>query len=91
MITNVNPLRYLFADMNAFFASCEQQDRPELRGKPIGVVPMMVDTTCVIAASYEAKKYGVKTGTGAGDAKRMCPAIRLVQARRNSMFRSIIA
>src|SRR6058998_712365 len=56
-------LNWLFVDLNSYFASVEQQDRPELRGKPIGVVPMLADTTCCIAASYEAKAFGVRTGT----------------------------
>jgi DNA polymerase-4 len=42
---------------------------------------MMADTTCCIAASYEAKAFGVKTGTMVGDAKRLCPGIELVEAR----------
>ncbi|MDX1964143.1 MAG: type VI secretion protein ImpB [Pirellulales bacterium] len=74
-------LGYLFIDMNAYFASVEQHLRPELRGQPVGVVPMLADTTCCIAASYEAKKYGVKTGTGVAEARRLCPRIRLVEAR----------
>jgi DNA polymerase-4 len=74
-------LNWLFVDLNSYFASVEQQDRPELRGKPVGVVPMMADTTCCIAASYEAKSHGVKTGTIVADAKRMCPNIILVEAR----------
>ncbi len=74
-------LRYLFVDMNAFFASVEQEDRPELRGRPVGVVPTMADTTCCIAASYEAKPYGIKTGTKVADARRLCPAIRFIEAR----------
>jgi DNA polymerase IV len=74
-------LGYLFIDMNAYFASVEQQLRPELRGQPVGVVPMLADTTCCIAASYEAKRRGVKTGTSVADAKRLCPGIRLVEAR----------
>ena len=45
------------------------------------MVPMMADTTCCIAASYEAKAFGVKTGTIVADAKRMCPEIVLVEAR----------
>src|ERR1700735_4926223 len=43
-------LNWLFVDLNSYFASCEQEARPELRGRPIGVVPMMADTTCCIAA-----------------------------------------
>jgi DNA polymerase IV len=74
-------LRSLFVDFNAYFASVEQQLRPELRGKPIGVVPMLVDSTSCIAVSYEAKKYGIKTGTLVADAKRICPDITLVEAR----------
>ena len=74
-------LRSLFIDFNSYFASVEQQDEPALRGKPVGVVPVMADSTCCIAASYEAKRYGVKTGTLVRDAKRLCPGIRLVPAR----------
>jgi DNA polymerase-4 len=54
---------------------------PRLRGKPLGVVPMMADTTVCIAASIEAKRFGVKTGTKVGDAKKMCPGIEFVIAR----------
>jgi DNA polymerase IV len=74
-------LNWLFVDLNSYFASVEQQDRPELRGLPVAVVPMMADTTCCIAASYEAKAYGVRTGTIVADAKRICPGILLVEAR----------
>jgi DNA polymerase-4 len=71
----------LLVDFNSYFASCEQQDRPELRGKPVGVVPMLADTTCLIAASYEAKKFGVKTLTNVGEARKLIPDIQLVVAR----------
>ncbi len=74
-------LRYLFVDMNSYFASVEQQLRPELRGRPVAVVPMLVDTTCCLAASYQAKKFGVRTGTSVAEARRLCPAIRFVEAR----------
>ncbi len=74
-------LNWLFVDLNSYFASVEQQVRPDLRGRPVGVVPMMADTTCCIAASYEAKSYGVKTGTMVAEAKRMCPELVLVEAR----------
>jgi DNA polymerase-4 len=75
------PLNYLLIDFNSYFASVEQQLRPELRNKPVGIVPMKVDTTCCIAASYEAKKFGVKTGTRVLDAKKLCPGIKIVVAR----------
>ena len=74
-------LNSLLVDFNSYFASCEQQVRPELRGKPVGVVPMLADTTCLIAASYEAKKFGVKTLSNVGEAKKMIPDIQLVVAR----------
>ncbi len=69
------PLRSLFIDMNSYFASVEQQHRPELRGKPVVVVPVEADTTFCIAASYEAKTFGVKTGTPVWQAKQMCPRL----------------
>jgi DNA polymerase-4 len=74
-------MSWLFVDLNSYFASVEQEARPELRGRPVGVVPMMADTTCCIAASYEAKAFGVRTGTIVADAKRMCPEIVLVEGR----------
>ncbi len=74
-------VNWLFVDLNSYFASVEQQVRPELRGKPVAVVPVEADTTCCIAASYEAKAYGVKTGTIVADAKRLCPDLILVEGR----------
>lgn len=74
-------LRSLLLDMNSYFASVEQQMRPELRGRPIAVVPLVADTTCCIAASYEAKKFGIRTGTPVGEAKRMCRGLMIVEAR----------
>lgn len=77
-------VRWLYLDLNSFFASCEQQENPELRGKPVAVVPMMANTTAVLAASYEAKAKGIKTGTLVGDAKRMCPGLQLVKSRHRT-------
>ena len=74
-------VRWLFLDLNSYFASVEQELRPELRGCPIAVVPVLADTTSCIAASYEAKAFGVRTGVKVGDAKRMCPGLVLVEAR----------
>jgi len=70
---------FLHIDLNSFFASVEQQLHPEYRGKPVAVVPTMTDTTCCIAASYEAKAFKVKTGTQVGEAKKMCPGIILIE------------
>lgn len=74
-------LNALYLDFNSYFASVEQQLRPELRGKPVAVLPVMAETTCCIAASYEAKAFGVKTGTRVSDARKLCPDIILVEAR----------
>lgn len=70
----------MFIDFDSFFASCEQQRQPHLRGRPVGVIPVATEHTCCIAASYEAKAFGVKTGTPIRDARRMCPGIAFVLA-----------
>jgi DNA polymerase-4 len=72
---------WLFADLNAFFASIEQELRPELRGQPIGIVPIEADTACCIAASYQAKAFGVKTAMRLDEALLLCPHLIVVQAR----------
>lgn len=69
---------YMLFDLNSYFASCEQQDNPHLRGKPLAVVPMLTDSTSVLAASIQAKRRGIKTGTKVRDAKRLCPDIQFV-------------
>jgi len=74
-------LRALFVDFNSYFSSVEQQELPHLRGRPVAVVPVMTDSTCCIAASYEAKKFGVKTGTNVGEARKRCPGLVVVEAR----------
>lgn len=66
--------------MNAFFASVEQQVRPELRGQPICIAPYVGDTGCCIARSYEAKKYGIGI-MRVGEAKKLCPQIKVIKAR----------
>jgi DNA polymerase-4 len=66
-------------DMNAFFASVEQQVNPRLRGKPVAVTGGQ-KRAIITTASYEARAYGVKTGMTRGEAKRLCPGIILVPA-----------
>ncbi len=68
------------ADMNAFFCSIEQMDNPEWQGKPIGVTNGEIGT-CVITCSYEARAYGVRTGTRVKEAKNLCPGFIQVAAR----------
>jgi DNA polymerase IV len=75
------PLRWLFLDLNAYFASVEQQVRPELRGRPVIIAPAGVETTVAIAASYEAKKFGISTLTPVWEARKRCPDIVVVSPR----------
>lgn len=64
--------------MDAFFASVEQQSNPKLRGKPIAVIGSGARTV-IVTRSYEARRYGVKTGMNIYEAKKLCPHIILVQ------------
>ncbi len=77
----MHPLRTLAVDFNSFFASCEQQECPPLRGRPVAVVPVVADTTCTISVSYAAKARGVRAEMGVGEAKLRCPELALVEAR----------
>lgn len=66
------PRAIIHVDMNAFFASIEQRDFPDLRGKPVAVTNGMVGS-CIITSSYEARAYGVKTGMRLKEGKQKCP------------------
>jgi DNA polymerase-4 len=66
----------LHADLDAFFASVEQRDEPRLRGRPV-----IVGAGVVLAASYEAKAYGVRTAMGGRQARRLCPQAIVVRPR----------
>ena len=66
----------LHADLDAFYASVEQRDDPRLRGRPV-----IVGGGVVLAASYEAKAFGVRTAMGAAQARRLCPAAVVVRPR----------
>ncbi len=77
------PLRKIIhIDMDAFFASVEQRDNPELQGLPIAVG---FDGTrgVVSTASYEARKYGVRSAMPIATAKRLCPNLRVVNCRHD--------
>ena len=69
----------LHADLDSFYASVEQRDDPALRGRPV-----IVGAGVVLAASYEAKAYGVRTAMGGRQAKRMCPGAVVVSPRMSA-------
>jgi DNA polymerase-4 len=66
----------LHADLDAFYASVEQRDDPRLRGRPV-----IVGAGVVLAASYEAKAFGVRTAMGGAQARRLCPQAIVVKPR----------
>ncbi|MBA3244409.1 MAG: DNA polymerase IV [Actinobacteria bacterium] len=66
----------LHADLDAFFASVEQRDDPRLRGRPV-----IVGEWVVLAASYEAKAFGVRTAMSGAHARRLCPQAVVVEPR----------
>jgi len=69
----------LHADLDAFYASVEQRDDPRLRGRPV-----IVGAGVVLAASYEAKAYGVRTAMAGAQARRMCPPALVVEPRMSA-------
>ena len=73
---------YLHYDMDAFFAAIEQRDKKKLRGKPIAIGAGVVTT-----ASYEARKYGVKSAMPTAKARRLCPNLTVVGIRKDVYFK----
>jgi len=75
-------------DLNSCFASIEQQANPFLRGKPVAVVAYVSPGGCILAASVEAKKLGVKTGMRVKEGKLLCPNLIVVGSDPNK-YRSV--
>src|SRR5437667_2149517 len=69
----------LHADLDAFYASVEQRDDPRLRGRPV-----IVGAGVVLAASYEAKAFGIRTAMGGAHARRLCPRAVVVAPRMSA-------
>jgi DNA polymerase-4 len=85
---------FLHVDMDAFFASVEQRDNPELRGKPVAVGSPADQRGVVAAASYEARRFGVRSAMPSGEAVRRCPDLIFVRsdmARYKAVSREIFA
>ncbi len=89
---NLKPSARIVAhlDMNSFFATVEQQANPHLRGKPLGVCAYLHERGCLIAASVEAKRLGIKVGMRVEEAREKVPEAVFIQ-NEPAKYRSVIA
>ena len=87
VVRPVRQRKIIHVDMDAFYASVEQRDNPELRGKPVAVGGSR-ERGVVAAASYEARRFGVKSAMASVTAKRKCPELIFVKPRFD-VYRSV--
>src|SRR5574341_217779 len=90
IITKVSKLKFnpapsliMHLDINSAFASIEQQFNPQLRSKPVAVAAYPTAGGCILAASIEAKTYGVKTGMRVGEGLKLCPSLMVLTSTPN--------
>ncbi|MGE5176712.1 MAG: DNA polymerase IV [Hyphomicrobiales bacterium] len=86
--------RIVHIDMDAFYASVEQRDRPELRGRPVAVGGAPTERGVVAAASYEARRHGVRSAIPMSRAVRLCPDLAIVTpdfAKYRSVSRQVMS
>lgn len=90
---NKEPALVMHIDLNSAFATAEQQAHPSLRGKPMGVTNRLSKECCVIAASYEAKRLGIKVGMRRSEAVAICPGFVLLETdppKYNAVYQKLI-
>src|SRR2546422_3502843 len=89
-----SPRRIIHVDMDAFYASVEQRDYPELRGRPVAVGGPAASRGVVAAASYEARAFGVRSAIPMARAVRLCPELVIVRpdfARYKAVSQQVMA
>src|SRR5438045_33652 len=89
-----SPRRIIHVDMDAFYASVEQRDYPELRGRPVAVGGPAESRGVVAAASYEARAFGVRSAIPMARALRLCPELVIVRpdfARYRAVSQQVMA
>jgi DNA polymerase-4 len=77
---NTEEPKVMHVDLNSCFATVEQQARPLLRGRPVGVTNRITKYCCLIAVSYEAKAKGVKVGMRLDEAKMIIPDLVMIES-----------
>src|SRR5258708_20486511 len=89
-----SPRRIIHLDMDAFYASVEQRDDPALRGRPVAVGGPAESRGVVVAASYEARAFGVRSAVPMARALRLCPSLVVVRpdfARYRAVSQQVMA